>query len=91
MAFETRMLQECTDFWTNHVETNVPPPFDDGKGTQAYLRLVHGEVRLEGVGLRLKGVYRAAASRACVSVRETSKEVHAHHLCVDTFDQPCCV
>ena len=54
MAFETRMLQECTDFWTNHVETNVPPPFDDGKGTQAYLRLVHGEVRLEGVGLRLR-------------------------------------
>jgi predicted phage-related endonuclease len=44
MAFEERMLHVCTDFWINHVEADVPPPFDDGKGTQAYLRLMHGEV-----------------------------------------------
>jgi hypothetical protein len=47
LGYEARMVAECSHFWHAYVQANVPPPFDDGAGTQAYLKLAHGEVKEE--------------------------------------------
>jgi len=43
--YERHMVETCRNFWNNHVIPGVPPPLDGSKGTQDYLKLVHGQVK----------------------------------------------
>jgi len=39
-ALENNLRSQANDFWHNHVEPEIPPPLDGGKGSERYLKAV---------------------------------------------------